>query len=655
MAQIQRSARFSYVVILFTLLLLKGCGSTPASDEREQGPIANSQSTKTMGKEKRTNTELDVAQSLANESSPKLDFKDYKLDENDDGSFPQRLALMPFSSKDEVSEDIMLMLRQSVFSHLSSTNYIFVRPQEVDQRIAMLDQQKEFTPADAATLASILDTDAILLGKVLSSDVTYVGVAAQIYFEVEMSLVSKSGRVLWSEIFSERSLEGGFSADPFSMLYSLAVTAMHVGQENLFAVSDKIGRQVAKAIVQPKGAFAVDKLVIDSVIHDAANKTLKYGDILKVGVKAPANMSVSVSIEGIAELFSAKQSDPGSYFVDIPINSKWNGDKLLLTAFVLDKTGKRARKISHLGLLNIDNTAPLAVTGIDANLAADKLTLKWQEAEEELQYSVYEIIDNERVLLVQTNETQVSFSKEHRPFQTYQYAVIATDKAQNSSDETSINERFMPSNVLKQATVISRSKLPLTIEKDSRLTKLYSPYLVDNTTLVSSGAILFIEPGVVLEFTQTGILAIEGSLKTYGLEPVVFRAMSNKQQDQSFIRINSSRHIELDGFVIENAGIGLEVIKGKPNVQNCEINNSNYTALSISGMANVEVENCLINGSNTSAVVVADNARLKIENATFTNNFPFHIQNSSTYQVDARNNKWQPEADAITILGNVKY
>lgn len=639
------SSLLKIVLSILVMSVLQGCDSTSMlsddSSPNKAASVASKDRTSLVTSHTETEGAIQGEQTQTNADS--------------ESKLPQRIALMPFTSLDDVSDDVKTMLRESVFSHLSSTNYLFVRPQEIDQRTILLDNIDSVTYADAPLLTGLLDADAILIGTIVSSDVTYVGVAAQIYYKVQMSLVDSNGSVIWTDVFSERSIEGGISADPFSMLYSLAVTAMHVGQENLFAVADKIGRQVATSIPQPEGIFTLRNLFIESVIHDGVNKTLNYGDTLKVGIKAPANLTVNVSIDSINELFNTKETELGTYFADIPVNSKWNGKDLMLTAYVVDKLGNRARKISTLGLLNFDNKAPLELKDLSANLRANELEIKWSKQENGLNYLVYEVLNSTPTLLAETQTTSLSVNKEHQAFSTYQYAVVAVDKAGNKSPISTINTQFLPTNVLKQTAILTKAKLPNVIQADTRLVKQYSPYLIDNTTLVKDNAILFIEPGVVLEFSQTGKLHIQGSLNTFGLAPIQFVSMNGKTNDQTFITLDSDRHIELNGFTIQNAGIAIEALKGKPLVSNCELIDSKYTALSLLNTANMKLDGCKINGSNTSAIVVANNARLTIKNSELLNNFPFHIQNSSTYSVDARQNQWQPAADVMTILGNVQY
>ena len=569
---------------------------------------------------------------------------------------PQRIAVLPFTSQEETKDSIKAMLRESVYSHLSATNYLFVRPNKVTQSLAVLNiSTAEEFEKNAKRISKALDADAVLLGEIISADVIYAGVAAQVYYEVQMSLITSSGDVIWRDTFSERSLEGGVSADPFSMLYSLAITAMHVGEENLFAVSDKIGRQVAKAIPQPEGSFETDSLFIDSVIHNATNSVLSYGDELKIGIEAPPGLSVSATIESIDEVFSLKELSDGKYMIELPVSNQWNGKDLMLTGFAIDSTGNRARKISTVGLLTFDNSAPEAITNVATTLTQSSASFSWQAKEAGLDYTLFSKVDGRTEQLAQTQETSFTVSRPHTPFESYQFEIIASDSAGNKSKASLITAIYLPNNAMRAASPLTLAKIPQQIDSDLALYKAYSPYIIDQNSIVSSGASLFIEPGVTLQFTQGATLEIQGSLYTFGGSPIVFEALNKQLNDQTFIRLNTNAHVEMNGFLIDSAGIAIEILQGRPMLNNCQLLKSKYSALSIKGVANVSIDNCIVNGSNTSAIVVAQNARLKIRNSQFLNNMPFHIQNSSTYTVDAQFNQWKPAADMISILGKVTY
>jgi hypothetical protein len=124
---------------------------------------------------------------------------------------------------------------------------------------------------------------------------------------------------------------------------------------------------------------------------------------------------------------------------------------------------------------------------------------------------------------------------------------------------------------------------------------------------------------------------------------------------QTFLTLDSSEHVDLNGIEIVGAGIAIEVLKGKPQISHCMIAKSQYSALVLANMASVKLKQCTIDGSNTSAVVVKGQARLNISDSVFKNNMPFHIQSSSVFEVEAQSNQWSPEASPMTILGNVRY
>lgn len=601
----------------------------------EEGNKKNTVTNRTKGVVTQTNND-----STKNEDKPRL---------------PQLLALMPLTSSSNVDQENLEMMRESIFNHLSSTNFLFVRTNEVDQRIQLLNQKGGFSAQDAEFLTGLLDVDGILLAEIVSSDITYVGVASHIYFKVDIKMVNEKGAIIWQDTFAERSLEGGVGADPFTLLYSLAVTALHAGKENVFAVTDKIGRMIATSIPQPEGAFTQHGLYIDSVVHDASNKSLKYGDVIKVGVKAPSNHSVNIAIEGINQLFNTRETSTGAYFVDIPVDKNWDGQDLMMTAYLVDKMGNRARKISSLGLIEFDNTEPQPPSEAYIELAEGEVRIYWEAPEPNLEYLLYSVVNDEKQLINSTRGSRVIMPSNLVPFSQYSYELVAKDKADNQSQPVQLTSLFLPNNAIKQAKVVSTGRLPQFINQDSRLTKANSPYLIDDITTIARNAMIFIEPGVIIEFTRSGSLNILGGVTTFGASPVIFRSLNSNQSDHTFITLNSQRHLELNGFRVTNAGIGIEVLAGKPMISNGEIINSKFSALSIQNQANVAARNIVINGSNTSAIVVANDARLSIKQSQFMNNLPFHIQNSSTYTIDATNNQWEPAADMMSVLGKVKY
>jgi TolB-like protein len=569
-------------------------------------------------------------------------------------TLPNSIAILPFTNSTK-QENAPQMLRKTLFGHLATTNYQFAHLQQIDNQLAVINTDKALSSKDAAMLTTMFDVDALIFGEVLSYQTIYAGLVAHINFEVRMSLVSKSGELIWTDEFSQMSTEGSIGSTPWSMLYGLVVTAMHLDDENLFAVADKLGREIAEAIPQPKGFKGPSQSMIESVIHGAHGKFLKYGEKLNVGIKGSPNKNASVSIEGINQIFNLNEVEPGVYLADIDIDNRWNGKDLLLTGYLTDSLGQVSKAISPAGLINIDNITPNPVTLIKLSSNTGTLHLEWQASEPDVRYEISQILNDEKELLAVTKKNQLSFNYNWKPFEMVNIEIIAIDSAKNKSEVKRLSDTIYPFAAISDAVQIKQSRLPAKLAGQVLLKKRYGPYFVDQNVVLAQGSSLYIEPGTIIEYANQGNLQIMGSLYLFGQDPVLFRPISQGLTAQTFLTLNSSEHVQLQGFQIKGAGIAIDVLKGKPLISDCLLENSQYSALVLSNMASVLLDNCHINGSNTSALVVKDQSRIKVTNSKFSNNMPFHIQSSSVFSIEAKSNQWSPEASPMSILGNVRY
>jgi TolB-like protein len=567
---------------------------------------------------------------------------------------PSSIAILPFTNSTK-QENAPNMLRKTLFGHLATTNYQFAHLQQIDNKLAVINPDKALTSKDAAMLTEMFDVDALIFGEVLSYQTIYAGLVAHINFEVKMSLISKTGQLIWSEEFSQMSTEGSLGTTPWSILYGLVVTAMHLDDENLFAVADKLGREIADAIPQPKGFKGPEQSFIESVIHGSHGKFLKYGDKLNVGIKGLPNKNASVSIEGINQIFNLNEVEPGVYLVDIDIDNSWNGKDLLLTGYLTDNLGQVSKAISPAGLINIDNMTPDAVEQVTLSSNTQTLYLEWQASEPGVSYEISQVLNNEKILLAVTEQNQLTFKHNWEAFENINIDIIAIDNANNKSAAKSVSNTIYPFAAISAAIQIKQPRLPAKLVGQVLLKKRFGPYFIDQNVVLAKGSSLYIEPGTIIEYANQGNLQIMGSLYLFGQDPVIFRPISQGLTAQTFLTLNSSEHIQLQGFQIKGAGIAIDVLRGKPLISDCLLENSQYSALVLSNMASVLLDNCHINGSNTSALVVKDQSRIKVVNSKFSNNMPFHIQSSSVFSIEAQSNQWSPEASPMSILGNVRY
>ena len=567
---------------------------------------------------------------------------------------PSSIAILPFANSTE-NRDAADMLRRALHGHLARTNYDFPHINDIDNRLALLDPNQSISLDESKVITDLLGVDALLFGNVLNYDTIYAGLYAQISFEVEMMLISRDGSLIWQETFEEVSREGGISASAWGLLYSLAVTAMHLDDENLYAVADKLGRNIATKIPQPEGYQQTRYSYIESVIHDGANKPLRYGDTLKVGIKGEANKRASVKLQGVDQVFDLQETEPGVYLADIPIAVDWESDGMMVTGYLHSSSGYTSKAISPAGLIKVDNTAPSPIENLSISTSPDTVSLSWKHPESQMTYKVFKKTAVGLQLLGITQNNSILVEHKASPFDTLELTVIAIDAAGNESIARDTSQPVYPMASLYEAVSLAERRLPSILDGQILMRKQDGPFLIDRQIILAPGSSLFIEPGTVLEFASTGNLLVQGSVFTFGGEKIQLRPVSNQLTAQAFLTLDSSEHVQLDGVSIHRAGIAVEILKGKALLSNCELINSQYSALVATRTAVLTVESCLIDGSNTSAIVVTDQARLKINQSHLINNMPFHIQSASVFEIDATSNTWIPEASPMTVLGNVRY
>lgn len=622
------------------ILLLLGCKATNNSDT-----VA----------EPRNNSKIASVQNSENEKvTTSHELQGKLLIEEQDIQLPQTIAILPFNNfTNEAAASTTL--RSTLFGHLASSNYRFPHIKDIDNRLTILDPIQQITPKDAEFLSKLLDVDGLLFVDILSYDKLYAGIYAQITFSVKVSLVSSKGKMLWQGKFEEISREGGVSTNALTMLYNIAMTALHISDENLLAVADKLGRKIASDFPQPEQYQHQIHSYIDTVLHDGAGKVLKYGDALQVGIKGEVNKRASVSIEGVDQVFPLTEKEPGIYLTSIVIDKRWNGSDLMLTGYLQDSSGINSRYISSVGLINFDNIKPEPVQLVKQKNGAKRLTFEWQHPENDLRYIVYKTDGDQQQVLFETFQKEFVWQHEFNYFEIARLAIVAIDKAGNISDALNISTPIYPLINMYEATTVKSSRLPSKLSGQLLLLRNEGPFIIDQTVTQTPGSSLFIEPGTEISFTASGKWLIQGSFFTFGQEPVKLKPLSDGLTAQTFLSLDSNEHVDIDGMSIDGAGIGIEVLKGKPAITNCTIANSQYSALVVANSAVVYLQNCVLQGSNTSALVVTDQARLRVTNSQFMDNFPFHIQSSSIYELEATGNMWQPDASAMTILGKVRY
>jgi hypothetical protein len=569
----------------------------------------------------------------------------------DFGSLPRYLAIVPLANTtDEI--DAPEVMRRTLQNHLSTKNYRIMHWREVDLQLTELDAA---VIADDARLSAALGVDGLVRGTISSYEFFYAGIYAHIKLGVDLSLHQASGELLWTDQLEVTTRAGGVSTSAWGLLLNAALAAMHLNEKNLLAAADELGREVGTAFPEPPGYQGMAGPVIENVIHDGVNRTLHYGDTLTVGVKGEQGQRATVSIKGIGS-FDLKEQQPGEYIAALPVSAEWNVSNTELVGRLINAAGESTRWISPVGLITIDNLPPQPVAALSLQAHSGNAYLKWQAPPDVdvAAYRIYQLQGRERTLVQESELREVSFSAGQN-FGQLRYEVTALDRVGNESSGVTAGARVYPAPGAAAATV-AVSRLGGVVRTDLLLSASNSPYILAEPMLVEAGATLFVEPGVVIKAAPEGKLSIKGSAWFWGEQGGIrFEPQLNGRLPGQYLVLDSQQTVSLQGVVFERGGIAVQVLSGSPDLNDVQIRNSEYSALSISGSASPTISGCLIEGSNTSGVVIENHARPVFKGCKFLDNQPFHIQSTSVYEIVAEGNRWQPAASATTVLGKVRY
>ena len=613
---------------LLLLLLVAGCAVSTQDTVVVTQPVTNAQS---------------VISGAFEEDEPDQDI--------DFGDLPRRIAILPMTNQTD-EPAAAEVIRRTLQNHVATLNYQVMHWREVDLRLS----DAGMTGAeDPATLARTLAVDGVVVGDVSDYEFFYAGVYAQIKVGVALDLRDASGAQVWQHEFDVTSRAGGVSTTAWGLLLNAALAALHLNEENLLAAADALGREVSGAFPQPPGYRGMAGPQVENVIHDGTNRTLRYGDRLQVGLKGEPGQRATAAITGVGS-FDLKEGEPGVYMAELPVSVEWNVKNGELSGRLVDGSGNATRWVSPVGLINIDNTAPAPPSELQLSAHSGQAYLRWVPPEDRdvAGYRVYQREDDERLLRTESAEALVTVAAAG-DFRWLRFEVSALDHAGNESEPSIVSGRSYPLPGAAEAK-LADSRLAGVATESLLLSAGNSPYTLADTLVIEDGAALYVEPGVVIRASAEGSLRIRGEAHFWGgSEAVVFERLNADSIPRQYLQLDSSHTIMLEGVHFSDGGLAVDIRSGSPALKDVRMEGNAYSAMNISGSASPVVNGCVIDGSNTSGVVVEGNARPSFNGCRFTNNQPFHIQNSSAYEINAEGNEWEPAASTSSILGKVRY
>ena len=345
--------------------------------------------------------------------------------------------------------------------------------------------------------------------------------------------------------------------------------------------------------------------------------------------------------------------EPGVYIAKIPVQPDWDQVRVPVTGILQGKDGSTTTMLSITGLVNFDNKPPATVKNLVGSQTESTLKLSWQADDDASSFSVFRIVEGEKTLVYSGADSFANVAVATEAFSLNEYQVLAVDRAGNSSDTKSITLTTYVKEVGQQ-TYLS-GPLQGDYSGVMALTKTFSPYQVKGQVVFNEDSEIYVEPGVELQFDPQATMVIRGEAYFWGLKQAIkIGPVADAERRAPYLILENNKATQISGVQMHSGGIGIAIKSGQPLLEAIEIIGSKFTAVMIEGEANVTLRHCLIDGSNTSGVVVSDFAKLKVNDCTIRNNFPFHIQNASSYEIDATGNTWDPAASATNLLGKIR-
>ncbi|MFT4712609.1 MAG: parallel beta-helix repeat protein [Candidatus Azotimanducaceae bacterium] len=574
-------------------------------------------------------------------------------------NLPTTVAVLPFKNR-TTSEFAFQVVRRTMFNHFSSKNYRMLHWQDVDRRLALagLETPAEIEAKTAEELMAILGVDGLLYGDITHYDKKFAAVYAQVAVGVELKFVGAKNNTIWEVKDVQRSHAGGISTTPVGLLLNALIAAKHIyGDINLYRAADELGRDLAKQMPEPENLSQNRKPVISDVVHSGVGQYLKYGDELEVVLMGDPGLTAVASVEGMG-LIDLAETTPGIYQGSIKIDKSVNTEEVSVVGRLQDPLSQTSSWVSPYGLVTIDNTAPARVSATSTTSFNNAIQLNWASPED-TDIDKYQIAlsTTETGAISKTYDTENSMYRlqDVNNFESVYISIAAIDHAGNMGASQRFEAIAAPDPRYGDAITLVGT-LPNVISGINKLTPAGNPHQINNAIRIDTSGVLLVAPGVKFQVSPKAKISVLGELHIMGSTkaPVTVVDKANQGFD-NFLTLQTNKPVTVSHLNVNGAGIAIDVTAGSPLITDSIFANNRFNGMTISGSSRPTIRNCMISDAQAAGVIVSGQAQPLFENNKFSNNQPFHLQNGSTLQINAKGNSWEPAASNITILGDVVF
>ena len=553
---------------------------------------------------------------------------------------PKSIAILPLTHNINQNGQASIV-RQMLVNNLTALGYELPNLQQVDKRLENANITLDQLATMTGSIANLLGVDAVMLGKLTNTSENSLG--------VDLQLHNGTGKKLWHLINTQTITGAPVYSEQLSVLVNRPQAKVST---NLFLATEQLGRYINQKIPKYLTSSPTGP-VIELVVFDSKKTILKAGDSVNIAIKGETGSRASAMIEGI-EPVALTESAPGEYFGVLTIGDNQTAINALVQGILNSPNGVMSKRNAY-GVVNVDSQRPQPISELMVLSNDSKGVISWKESacDDVINYQVTLQGEGEQTIVKHTSETELHLSGLAN-FVDYTVNVVALDGAQNQSQ--GVLGQLKPVADVSMAHAATLTQFPKRLRQSSVLTKKNSPYLLNHELVISESAVLFVEPGVEITTTADGQIVVKGELAIFGTtkRPVVITSNASKLY-KPFMVLDSDLPSTLQGVKIVGMGVAIDIKQGDHLIENCQLLANSLSAIKISGDATPILKSNTIADNKASGVVISAQAKPIFIDNRFNNNLPFHIQSSSSHQIDARNNHWQPQASKISVLGDILY
>lgn len=545
----------------------------------------------------------------------------------DDGQegIPRRIAVLP--AKGDGSEESLNDIRTAIHNSLSAKNFELQKPHEIDRNLKFIEQAigGDCHALPPAELAKRLDVEGLIYVSVPSISKVYAAAYAHQSVTVKLAFFDASGKLIWEKTDNTIEREGGVSLSPLGMIATALGSAKVLTSGTQQALIDRLARQFAAVIPNPKGVRGKIKAPqIETALSNAADGPFKAGDEIKVYLKAEAGLVVSFDLGPSRRGNRMEEQGAGEYVGRYVVNNNDNAESLAVTLHIQRVRDKTATEWRVPGSIDLDTVAPAAVGQFQAKAASSTIRLSWAPPPGKAEALTYQIERADPQSGVFTPLVAVNINEYHDQNvlagQSYHYRIQAIDSAKNKGPYST--DKAL---ALKAGPTHIRGDITESVTWHA----VGSPYILSGTTQLATNAVLTLEPGTSIQLEPQAVFTLGGQIIARGRADA---PISLQMNDGKIIFNGSGSAVNALHFARIMGG-QIEIGHAAVQFDDCTLTQMN-TAIKAMNGSQVSLNRTLLSGNQTALAMV--NGTLKLSNSTLRDNqLGLHITHAQNVEMIA--------------------